>query len=433
MSLTLITVIVIATFFILFFVGAPIFLCLGFSGFIGIYLMRGPIGLFQTIGAIFTQLDSFILVAVPLFILMGQVIFRTGIGSEIYEMLSLWLNRLPGGLAVSSVSACAVFGAMSGVSIAGVATIGVIAVPEMVERGYRRELAVGSVTAAGALAMLIPPSVVFIIYGDIAEVSVGKLFIGGIIPGIVLALFMAFYIIARVLKNPSLAPQSVKHITWKEKIIPLKHLWPPVILVAAVLGTIYSGIATPTEAGAIGAGGALLMSAVAFRSLNRKILLTIFSETTRVTGAICIIIACAMVFSGFLTLARIPTILSTWVVGLELPNLLILFAMMILLMIIGMFVDAGSVIIITTPILLPIVQELGFDPLWYGIILVINLEMAVITPPVGLNLYALKSVAPEIEMKTIIKGTLPFVAVEFACLALFVLFPEFALWLPGRM
>jgi tripartite ATP-independent transporter DctM subunit len=433
MSVTLIAIIVMVTFFILFLAGVPVFLCLGFSGFIGIFLTRGSAGLFQTIGAISTQLDSFVLVAVPLFILMGQVIFITGVGSQIFELLSKWLNRVPGGLAVSSVWACAVFGAMSGVSVAGVATIGVVAVPEMIARGYRRDLVAGSVASAGALAMLIPPSVAFIIYGDLAEVSVGKLFIGGIIPGVVLALFMTLYIIGRVLKNPSLAPRMIEHVSWKERIVPLKYLWSPVFLIVAVLGTIYSGIATPTEASAIGAGGAFIIAGFAFRAINRKALIKIMSETTRVTAAILIIVACATVFSGYLSLARIPASLSTWVVGLELPPMVVLFALMILLIVLGCFVDVASVIIISTPILLPIILKLGFDPLWYGIVLVINLEMAVITPPVGLNLYALKSIAPDIEMGDIIKGILPFVAVEFACLVLFLLFPELSLWLPGKM
>ena len=433
MSETIITPLVLALLFILFASGAPIFLCLGFSGLVGILLIRGPIGLFQVTGSMYAQVDSFVLVAVPLFILMGQAVFITGIGGQIYELASKWLYRLPGGLAVASVVACAIFGAMCGVSIAGVATIGVMAIPEMVRRGYRRDFAVGAVTSAGALAMLIPPSVVFIIYGDVAGVSVGKLFIGGIVPGLVMAMFMSTYVIVRVLKNPSLAPRAVTRISWKEKLIPLKNLWAPLLLIAAVLGTIYTGVATPTESGAMGAVGSLVLAAVAYHTLNLKTLWKVVSETVRVTGAILIIMACAMVFSGYLSLVKIPETVCIAATSLPLPPVGTLAIVMVILIIVGMFVDAASVIIVTTPILLPVVKAIGIDPLFYGILVVITLEMAVITPPVGLNLYTLKSIAPETPMSDIFRGTMPYVGIELACLVLFMFLPQLALWLPGTM
>ena len=433
MSETIITPLVLALLFILFASGAPIFLCLGFSGLVGILLIRGPIGLFQVTGSMYAQVDSFVLVAVPLFILMGQAVFITGIGGQIYELASKWLYRLPGGLAVASVVACAIFGAMCGVSIAGVATIGVMAIPEMVQRGYRRDFAVGAVTSAGALAMLIPPSVVFIIYGDVAGVSVGKLFIGGIVPGLVMAMFMSTYVIVRVLKNPSLAPRAVTRISWKEKLIPLKNLWAPLLLIAAVLGTIYTGVATPTESGAMGAVGSLVLAAVAYHTLNLKTLWKVVSETVRVTGAILIIMACAMVFSGYLSLVKIPETVCIAATSLPLPPVGTLAIVMVILIIVGMFVDAASVIIVTTPILLPVVKAIGIDPLFYGILVVITLEMAVITPPVGLNLYTLKSIAPETPMSDIFRGTMPYVGIELACLVLFMFLPQLALWLPSTM
>jgi len=432
-SEAIVTPLVLALLFILFASGAPIFLCLGFSGLVGILLIRGPIGLFQVTGSMYAQVDSFVLVAVPLFILMGQAVFITGIGGQIYELASKWLYRLPGGLAVASVVACAIFGAMCGVSIAGVATIGVMAIPEMVQRGYRRDFAVGAVTSAGALAMLIPPSVVFIIYGDVAGVSVGKLFIGGIVPGLVMALFMCTYVIVRVLKNPSLAPRAVTRISWKEKLVPLKNLWAPLLLIAAVLGTIYTGVATPTESGAMGAVGSLVLAAVAYHTLNLKTLWKVVSETVRVTGAILIIMACAMVFSGYLSLVKIPEIVCTAATSLPLPAVGTLAIVMVILIIVGMFVDAASVIIVTTPILLPVVKAIGIDPLFYGILVVITLEMAVITPPVGLNLYTLKSIAPETPMSDIFRGTMPYVGIELACLVLFMFLPQVALWLPSTM
>lgn len=433
MEATFVTPVVIVCVLALIFLGAPIFLALGFSGLVGIFLIRGPIGLFQLPAAIFGQLNEFVLVAVPLFILMGEVLFVTGIGSDLYEFLSKWLNRVPGGLAIASIFACAIFGAMCGVSIAGVATIGVMAIPEMLRRGYDKSLAAGSVTAAGALAMLIPPSLLFIIYGAMARVSVGKLFIGGIIPGIILATFMALYVIIRVLKNPSLAPQEFVQVTWGERFAPLKKLWSVVVLIFLVLGTIYTGVCTPTESGAIGSVGAFLVAILGYRAINRKTLRSILFASTRTTGTILIILGSAMCFSNYMTLVGIPEAISEWAVGLELPGLGVFFIFMIMLMILGMFVDGASVIIVTTPILLPAIVELGFDPLWYGIILVINLEMAVITPPVGLNLYTLKSVTEDVSMGEILRGTMPYVALEFGALIFFILVPQLSMWLPSTM
>lgn len=433
MEVGLVTALVIASVLVLLFLGAPIFLALGFSGLLGIFLLRGITAIFQIPGAILGQVDSFVLVAVPLFILMGQVLFVTGIGRDLYEFLSRWLYRLPGGLAVASIYACAIFGAMCGVSIAAVATIGVFAIPEMLRRGYDKPFAAGSVTAAGALAMLIPPSLLFIIYGEMARVSVGKLFIGGIVPGVILATFMAIYVMTRAIKNPKLAPQEFRYVTWRERIAPLKKLWSAVLLITMVLGTIYTGIATPTEAAAMGAVGAFLIAIFVYRAINLETLKEILFASTRTTGAIMIILACAMAFSNYLAFVRIPDMICAWAAGLTIPTIGTLLIFMLILVVLGMFVDAVSVIIITTPIILPAVMALGFDPLWYGIILAINLEMAVITPPVGLNLYTLKSITEAVNMEEILKGTMPYVALEFAALVFFILMPDLVMWLPNTM
>ncbi len=417
----------------LIFLGAPIFLALGFSGLLGILLLRGITGIFQIPGAMHAQLDSFVLVAIPLFILMGEVLFITGIGSDLYEAFSKWLSHLPGGLAIASIYSCAIFGAMCGVSIAAVATIGIMAIPEMLRRGYDKSFAAGSVTSAGALAMLIPPSILFIVYGSMARISVGKLFIGGIIPGVILATFMAIYVIARAIKNPNLAPQEFKYITWKERFAPLKKLWSVVFLIVLVLGSIYSGVATPTESAAMGSAGAFLIAVFGYQAINWKTIKGIFFASTRVSGSILIIVACALAFSNYLSFTHLPEMISEWAVNLGIPGIGVFFLFMIILLILGMFVDAVSVIIITTPIILPAIESLGFDPLWYGIILVINLEMAVITPPVGLNLYTLKSVTEDVKMEEILKGTMPYVALEFGALILFIFIPELAMWLPSTM
>ncbi|MFB3819489.1 MAG: TRAP transporter large permease [Candidatus Methylomirabilales bacterium] len=413
--------------------GAPIFVSLALSSVAGMYLIRGLQGLYQLPAAILGQLESFLLVALPLYLLMGEALSKSGAGAKVYEALEKWLHRLPGGLAIASIYACALFGAMCGVSVAGVAAIGVVAVPEMLKRGYDRALAAGAVTAAGALAVLIPPSISFIIYGAISGVSVGKLFVAGIVPGLVLATAMAVYVLAVVLRRPGLAPSATRALTWRQRLAPLPGLWPVAFLILAVLGTIYTGVATPTEAGAIGALGALLVAGVHGR-LGGRAVWEILSGTTRVTATIMIIMAAAFAFSQFLNLVRIPTTLSEWVVSLQMPPLLVVILIMLFFILLGCFIDGVSLIIVTTPVVLPTIKALGFDPLWYGVILVLNLEMAVITPPVGLNLYTMQSIMKDsLTMKEVIRGSLPYVAVEFAVLMLFVLWPAVALWLPGRM
>jgi tripartite ATP-independent transporter DctM subunit len=418
---------------LLFFLGAPIFICLGLPSVVGMFMVRGIQGLYQLPAAIFGQLDSFLLVALPLYIIMGETLSHSGVGVDIYDALEKWLHRLPGGLAIASIFACAIFGAMCGVSVAGVGAIGLVAVPEMLKRGYNKSLAAGSVTAAGALAVLIPPSISFIIYGSLSGVSVGKLFIGGIIPGIVLAVLMAIYVLLRVKKNPSLAPRFKVSLTWKQYLAPLPHLWPVIFLIFCVMGTIYTGATTPTEAGAIGAAGALAVAYI-YHKMSWETFREIFRESTRVTGIIMIIMANAFAFSQFMNLVRIPDNLSQWVISLNADPIAVILIIMGVLIFLGSIIDGVSLIIVTTPVVLPTILKLGFDPLWYGVLLVLNLETAVITPPVGLNLYTMKSIMKDqLTMDEIIRGSLPFVLVEIVAILLFLFWPELALWLPSKM
>ncbi len=419
--------------FVLMGLGSPIFVSLGLSGLFGIYLITGIRGLFQLPASIFAQLDSFTLVAIPLFILMGEIIFITGIGKDIYNAFSKWLNKIPGGLAIASIYSCALFGAMSGVSIAGVATIGTMAVPEMLKRKYDKGLAAGSVAAAGALAVLIPPSISFILYGAISGESVGKLFIGGIVPGIVLATMMAAYVYIKVLRNPSLAPREHGEVTFSEKMASLKRLWPVLLLILVVLGTIYTGIATPTEAGAIGVFGAFFIALV-YGRLNWETFRSALFKATHVTVVILIILASAYAFSQFLNLIRLPEMVAMWLTNLHLHRMIVMLIIMAVLIVLGCLIDGASLIIVTTPILLPTITALGFSPLWYGILVVLNVEIAVITPPVGLNLYTMKSiVGDQVSLGEIIRGTAPFIIVDILALLLFMFWPELALWLPGKM
>lgn len=413
--------------------GVPIFLSLGVAGLIGLYMARGSMAFFFAPSSIFGQLNMFEMIALPLFILMGSFLGATPVGASLFQAAVRWLNWLRGSLAISSVGASAMFGAVSGVSLAGVAAVGSIAVPQMLERGYSRSLAAGSVVSAGALAMLIPPSVPFIIYGAVSSVSVADLFIGGIVPGIVLALALSLFIYIRVGLNPEEAPAAKQRFTWAERFRSLGNIWHAALLVVAVLGSIYTGFATPSEAAGIGALGAFLIAALIFRSLTWKKLFEILGTTARISGAILLIIGCAKIFGDYLNMVRVPQILTEMLTTSGMPTWGILLAVMVMLVLLGMLVDAVSLIVVTTPVLLPLIEALGYDPLWFGIVLVLNLEIAVVTPPVGLNLYALRGVCPELSIEEIIRSALPFVAVQFLVLMLFVFFPSLSLWLPGLM
>ncbi len=432
MSADVVTVIALIILLALMAIGTPIFISLGLAGAVGIYLMSGSKGLFQLPASIISQVNSFLLVAIPLYVLMGELIFISGIGRDIYNAFSKWLNRIPGGLAIATIYSCALFGAMCGVSIAGVAAIGTMAIPEMLRRGYDKKIAAGAVAAAGALAVLIPPSISFIIYGSLSGESVAKLFIGGIIPGIILATMMALYVFFRVLLNPKLAPREFLHVSWREKIASLRRLWVVLILILFVLGSIYTGIATPTEAAAIGVAGSLAIT-IFYKTINWKSFVRALSNSTRISASLLIILACAFAFSQFLNLVRVPERVAEWATRLELPGIVVILIFMGVLILLGCIIDGASLIIVTTPIMLPAVKALGFDPLWFGILMVLNVEIAVITPPVGLNLYTLKSIAEDLTIDEIIRGTAPYIVVDTLCLLLFVFAPSLALWLPSTM
>jgi tripartite ATP-independent transporter DctM subunit len=417
---------------ILIFLGVDIFISLGVAGALGILLFRGPDALTLAITSCFGQITTFELLALPLFVLMGHVLGKSPIGGDLFNVATRWLSWLPGGLAIASIGACTVFGAVSGVSVAGVAAIGSMAVPQMLQRGYSTKIAAGSVVTAGALAMLIPPSVPFIIYSALTGESVAKLFIGGIVPGLVLAAMLSTYVLFRVLISPELAPRSAElKFSWRERWMSLAKIWHTGVLIFLVLGSIYLGVATPTEASALGAFGAFLIAGLAYGNMGFRRILQLLREGMMISVAILLIMGCAKIFGDYLNMARVPEQMTKFFMGLGLPNLVMVLIIQGLLIIGGMFVDAASLMIITTPILLPLVLAMGYDPLWYGIVLVINLELAVVTPPVGLNLYTLRSCCPVLTVEEIIKASFPFLLVQLACLILFSVYPPLSLWLPN--
>jgi len=422
------------TLLLLFFIflGVEIFIALGVAGSLGILLFRGPEALSFALTSFFGQVTTFELLALPLFVLMGHVLGKSPIGGDLFNVATRWLSWLPGGLAIASIGACTVFGAVSGVSVAGVAAIGSMAVPEMLKRGYSTKIAAGSVVTAGALAMLIPPSVPFIIYSAITGESVAKLFIGGIVPGLVLAFMLSAYVFFRVLISPELAPRSAElQFTWRERWASLARVWHTGVLIFLVLGSIYLGVATPTEASALGAIGAFLIAGLVYGNMNYRRIVQIIRESMMISVAILLIMGCAKIFGDYLNMVRVPEQVTNFFMGLHMPNLVMVLIIQAILIVGGMFVDAGSLMVITTPILLPLIKAMGYDPLWYGIVLVINLELAVVTPPVGLNLYTLRSCCPVLTLEEIIKSSFPFLLIQLACLILFSVYPPLSLWLPN--
>lgn len=432
MDPTLIFLCVLAMFVALLVVGAPIFASLGVASMLGIYLNGGLSALISIPDVLHRGLASYSLISLPLFILMGEVIARTSIGGKLFNLFLLWMNRLPGSLAVASVGSSALFGAMSGVSVAGAATIGRFAIPEMLKRGYAPGLAGGTVAAAGALALLIPPSIGFVLYGEIASQSIGRLFTAAILPAVLVAGLMMAYVWGLSIARPDMAPRIHDKVTWSQRLRALVDVWPAVLIVLLVLGTIYLGIATPTEAAGLGALGGFIVAAF-YRELDLPKILEIFRSTAVTSAMILLILVAALLFGYIMTRLMIPQKLVMLLSEVSMPVWATFSLIVLFLLVLGTVLDIVSVIVIATPILLPVVTALGFHPIWFGVILIITCEMAVITPPVGLNLYVIKGIAPDISLNDIIYGALPFVIVELIAILVLTVFPKIALWLPSMM
>jgi len=414
------------------FLGIPIAFSLGALSLALSVILLGPKSFFLFATTAFGQLDNFSLAAIPLFILMAEVILHSGVSKNAFDMLSKWLNKVPGGLAISSQVSCTLFAAVCGASTATTATIGTIAVPEMLERGYDKHLATGSIAAGGALGALIPPSIYMILYGTLVEQSIGKLFIGGIIPGLMLSSMFILYIMIRCHFDKSLAPQ-LQGITWTDRWRSLNKIWPIVFLAFFMIFAIYFGIATPTEIAGIGCLFAFLIG-FAYRRLNWKNVKAAFLSTCRTTCFIAWILVAASVFGYMLSYLQLPQKLSDWLVALSIPPIGVIIGINIILIFLGCIMDPAGILLVTTPIFAPIVISLGFDPIWFGVVFVVNTELAQITPPLGLNLYIMKGIAPPtITLNDILIGAVPFMFIDLIGLALVIIFPKIILWLPSTM
>lgn len=375
--------------------------------------------------------SSYTLSVIPLFILMGQFAFVSGISQDIYKAVYTWMGHLRGGLAMATIMACAGFAAVCGSSLATGATMGRVAIPEMNKYRYDQRLSTGCVAAGGTLGILIPPSIGFVIYGILTEQSIGRLFMAGIFPGILLAaLFMgAIYLQCRL--NEDMGPRGDRK-TLKEKVATLYSTWPMIFLFLLVMGGIYYGIFTPTEAAGIGAFGAFGIALVK-RKLNFNLFVESLLAAGNMTAMIFLIIIGANIFSSFLALTGIPMIMADGIVDLALPKIVILMVMILIFVLLGCVMDCFAIMILMVPILYPIIQSLAFDPIWFGVIMVIVLEVGLITPPVGLNVFVIKGAAPDVPLTTIFRGIWPFMIAAVVCIAIVIIFPQIALYLPSKM
>ena len=433
MDLWLVTAILFGILIFSLALGIPISFALAGIAVIFTFFFWGSKGLIMIFSSSYDKGTEFILVALPLFVLMANFLEVSGIAEDLYGLMYRWVGNIPGGLASGTVIICAIFAAMAGISGVATVTMGLIAIPSMLKRKYDKRLAVGTVAAGGALGVLIPPSIIAIIFGSVAGISVGKLFIGGVVPGITLSIIFIIYITIQCVVNPKLGPSIGEKFSVKEKIMALKAIIFPLVLIFLVLGSIFSGAATPTESAGVGALGAII-ACIINRRLTWKSTQTALLRTLAVSSMCMWIVFGATCFSRIYSAIGASQFMTHLVTGLPVSPTTIIWFMMIIYIILGCFIDPAGMCLITVPVFLPIVTDLGFDPLWFGILFIVNTEMAFLTPPFGFNLFYLKAIVPkDITMGDIYRSITPFVACQFICLVLVLYIPDLAVWLPNQM
>jgi C4-dicarboxylate transporter DctM subunit len=425
-------VIATAFFLILLTAGSPIFLSLMVGGMAGLFLAEGTKGLVVISTVAYSSGYSFGMLAITLFVFMGNLLVYHGMGRDIYDVVYKWTGWVSGGLAIVSTLFGALFGFMCGSGIAGVATVGGVCLPEMERRGYDRRLSTGTLALAGSLAALIPPSLLMILYTIVTEASLGQLFIAGIIPGFLLTVLMAIYIFLRVAIKPQLAPAGPS-FSWGERVKSLVHLIPVIVIFVSVIGGLYMGIWSPTEAGATGAVAAFLIC-LAYRRVSWSKFKEACLRTVQIFAMIYMLLIGASLLAYLYFISGISAAIGATAVSLTLPPWVIVVFMWLVMMILGMFLDAPAMILIAVPIFSPIVESLGFDIVWFGVVMVLASEMAAITPPVGMGLFVIHSIAPQdTTLMDCILGAAPYVGILWILLFLLLFFPEIAMWLPSMM
>jgi tripartite ATP-independent transporter DctM subunit len=418
--------------FVLMILRTPVGMAMLVVGFFGVWILNGSraanaVLLTET----FSATSSYSLTVIPLFILMGNVASAAGFSSRLYEAAFAWVGRLRGGLASASIMGCAAFAAVSGSSVATAVTIGRVALPQMKRFGYSDSLATGAVAAGGTLGFLIPPSTGFVVYAILTEQSIGQLFMAGILPGLLLTVLFMLTIMLVTLRDESAGPRGAA-VPFAERFVALLRALPLLLVIVVSIGGIYLGVFTPVEAAGIGAAFVILM-AVFSGKLDRTSATRAVSDTIRTTAMLYLIIIGASVLNPFLALTHVPATLGEAMTSIGLGPYGVLFLILLTYVVLGMFMDGLAMLVVTTPIFFPIVMALGFDPIWFGVIAVIVIEMGMITPPVGINVFVVKSVAGDVPMSTIFRGVLPFWFAMAACLLAIIVFPQIALTIPQAM
>ncbi len=426
-------IIIVAALMILLSTGMPIAFALGAVSVGTLVLIDGP-GAVSNMGEkLFGSLNSFNFVSIPMFILMGAAIASSPAGKDLYEALDRWLNRVPGGLVLSNLGACAIFAALSGSSPATSAAIGKMGIPEMRSRGYPNDIAAGSIAAGGTLGILIPPSITMIVYGIATETSIEQLFIAGILPGILLtSLFMIITVIMCKVRGIKITTFAQRFSLW-EKLSSLIRVLPFLAIIAGILFALYGGVATPSEAAGVGALFCLIFVVLIYRIWKASSIVDIFRGALRDSIMIMMIIGIAEIFSFALSTAYVTQSIGQSIAELQVNKWVLMGIINVFLLVCGLFLPPVAVILMTTPVLLPIITAAGFDPLWFAVILTINMEIGLITPPVGLNLYIINSIAPDIELPTVLWGALPYMLCMVIAIVILCIFPEIVTWLPEVM
>ena len=413
--------------------GMPIAFGLGAVALAFMFIFDGWNSVHFVPETVFAGLSDFTLVSLPMFVIMGAAVASSRAGSDLYEALARWLHRVPGSLVISNIGACALFSALTGSSPATCAAIGKMGIPEMRKRGYDADLATGAIAAGGTLGILIPPSITMILYGIASETSIGRLFIAGIIPGLLLtALFMAWAPFISWKRGTVLIDQD-RIYSMKEKLELLPRLLPFIAVIVGVVYALYGGIATPSEAAGVGAALCLVMVMVIYRVWRLADLWAILRDGLRESGMLLMIIGASILFGYMMSSLQVTQSVATAIGEWQVNKWLVLAAINLLLLVAGCFLPPAAIILMTTPILMPVIISAGFDPIWFGVILTINMELGLITPPVGLNLFVINGITPDVKLQTILKGAFPFMMCMVLAIVILCVFPELATWLPKKL
>ena len=413
--------------------GAPVAFGLGAISIMFVIIFQGFDALNVVAETFYAGLNDFTLVSIPMFVMMGAAIGSSPAGKDLYEALDRWLYRVPGGLVISNLGACALFAALTGSSPACCAAIGKMGIPEMRRRGYPADVATGSICAGGTLGILIPPSITFILYGIATETSIGRLFLAGVFPGVLLTTLFMLWTLFIIWKRGFRAHAAGFRYSWREKFTSIPKIAPFLLIVIGVMYVLYGGVATPSEAAGVGAALCFVLAVVIYRMWRPGQWWQILRDTTRESVMILMIIAAAVLFGYMLTSLYLTQTLAQAIADAQVNRWVLMLLINLFLLVCGFFIPPAAIILMTSPILYPIITAAGFDPVWFGVILTINMEIGLIHPPVGLNIYIVQAIAPDVPVTTVMWGTLPYVACMMLAIVILCIFPEIATWLPDYL